>query len=108
MLNFSDSRKPNVIIASTGSFLLFIGSIIAGAFFMDSKWSANAALLITAKSIFIAVNILSIIMSLYALFTSYANGWLLTDRLSRPVLGSAPWVLCFWTWRLVLLIKQAL
>jgi hypothetical protein len=106
MFGFSDSRKPNVLIASIGSSILLISSIITYAFFQNSRWGANTLLLLITRIIFGAVNITAVTMSVYALLTSYQNGWLSNGRLSRPVLGTAPWVLYFWGWRLFLLLRE--
>jgi hypothetical protein len=108
MLSFYDSRKPNVIIASIGSFLLLIGSLITYAFFIDSRWGTDMVLLFIAQIMFGVTNVMTVVMSLYALVISYQNGWLSGSQTGRIVLSTAPYVLLFWTWRLCILIREFL
>jgi hypothetical protein len=108
MLRFSDSRRPNVLIAAIGSYVLFLSSLVSYAFFLKSSWVTYPPLLVAMKVMYGMINATAVTMSLYALVISYQNGWLSESRLGRVVLSSAPYPLLFWCWKLYKIIKELL
>jgi hypothetical protein len=108
VLKFSDSRIPNVLIASLGSCILFVSALIGRTVFVKSEWSSNFALMIVVEVGFAFINVCAFVLSIYALITVFAYrnavdaNW---NKTFRAVIYTAPNVILYWVWQLLKFLK---